>query len=98
MTLGTRSVGSVRSHHGVLERHRAGLRVDVVLDELEFCSLRGVGEQRQTTAKQHGDHSDVDGVDQAELEQAAEEPAAAEEPDVLARLRLQGRNSPRRIV
>jgi hypothetical protein len=44
------SVGSVRSHDGVLERHRAGLRVDMVFDELESCSLRGVGEQRQTTA------------------------------------------------
>jgi hypothetical protein len=92
------SPGAVRSRDGVLEQYRASFRIDVMINELELSSLRGVWEQWQTAAEEHGDQCDLNRVDQPEFEQAAEQPAAAEEPDVLPRLRLEGGDSRRRIV
>jgi hypothetical protein len=39
------------SSEGVLEPHRSGLFIDLVLEELKSGSFRGVGEQRHTAAE-----------------------------------------------
>lgn len=83
-------VGSASNRH-VFERHRPRLLINPVLREPELCLLGGVRQQRQPTAEQGRDHGDLDRIHQPELEQAAEELAAAKEPDVLARGRLEGR-------
>jgi len=67
--VGARS--AVSAHPTAYERHHAGLRVDVVFDKFELCSLRRVRQQRRTAAKQHGDHWDLNRIDQPELKQAA---------------------------
>jgi hypothetical protein len=66
-----RARAAVSAHPTAYERHRAGLRVDVVFDKFELCSLRRIRQQRQTAAKQHGDHCDLNRIDQLELKQAA---------------------------
>jgi hypothetical protein len=60
-----------------------------VLGELELRELRGVRDERQPVSEEDRDDPDLYLVHQAELEEAAEQAAAAEQPDRLARLQLE---------
>jgi hypothetical protein len=42
---------TIGSNEGVLEPHRSGLLIGLVLEELKSSSFRGVGEQRHTAAE-----------------------------------------------
>src|SRR5688572_32779122 len=66
----------------VLQAYDAGL-VDLLAGELQRRTRGRRRQQRNATAEQHRDDSHLDAVDEADVEQAAKERAAAEQPNVL---------------
>src|SRR5919107_5143966 len=73
---------------GVLQRHDPRLVCSAASQLNPEALRRRVGrQQRDALPEQNGHHGDFDGIYHPSLQEAAEERAATEEPDVLTRLR-----------
>jgi hypothetical protein len=73
----------------ILQRNRARLCKNLVLDQLQPRSLRRIGQQGHSSSEQDRDHCDRHLIDEPRLKQTAEQNSTTEEPDVFARLLLQ---------